>query len=154
MLLKFMHLTYLELSPKAELSPLTQTVDAHLSRETPLWWVDWQPNERSTATTATADRLQPVACLWLGTAIDQVQGHKNAYIFLLYVKPEHRRQGIGTNLMHHAEHYAQSRGDRQIGLQVFQSNQAALSLYQHLGYHTQSLWLVKSLAASNLAESD
>lgn len=148
LLLKFMHLTYLELSPEAELSPLTQTIEAHFSQETPLWWVDWHPAARpvTTPTLPAATASQPIACLWLGTAIDQVQGYKNAYIFLLYVKPEHRRQGIGTALMHHAERYAQARGDRQIGLQVFQSNQAALSLYQQLGYRTQSLWLVKPLA--------
>jgi ribosomal protein S18 acetylase RimI-like enzyme len=86
-----------------------------------------------------------VACLWLGNTVDQVKGDRHAHIFLLYVIPEHRRKGIGSALMRHAEDWARARGDRQIGLQVFQSNQAARSLYHQLGYQTQSFWMLKSL---------
>ena len=81
----------------------------------------------------------------MGNAIDQVRGDRHAHIFLLYVEPEHRRRGIGTALLRYLENWAIQRGDRQIGLQVFQSNQAALNLYNQLGYETQSLWMVKSL---------
>ncbi|WP_318781317.1 GNAT family N-acetyltransferase [Amazonocrinis nigriterrae] len=87
----------------------------------------------------------PIACLWVGNAIDQVRGDRHAHIFLLYVEPEHRRRGIGTALLRYLENWATQRGDRQIGLQVFQSNQAALNLYSQLGYESQSLWMVKSL---------
>ncbi|MBP5971611.1 GNAT family N-acetyltransferase [Brasilonema sp. CT11] len=86
-----------------------------------------------------------IAGLWVGNAIDQVQGDRHAHIFLLYVLPEHRRQGIGTALMQYVENWARARGDHQIGLQVFQTNTAALNLYNQLGYETQSLWMVKSL---------
>lgn len=89
--------------------------------------------------------LNPIACLWLGNAVDQVWGDRHAYIFLLYVSPEHRRRGIGSALMHHAENWAKARGDRQIGLQVFYCNQPALRLYEHLGYQPQSIWMVKPL---------
>ncbi len=47
--------------------------------------------------------------------------------------------------MHQAEDWAMARGDRQIGLQVFQSNQPALNLYHRLGYQTQSFWMIKPL---------
>ncbi|MFH7027228.1 MAG: GNAT family N-acetyltransferase [Heteroscytonema crispum UTEX LB 1556] len=87
----------------------------------------------------------PVACLWVGNAIDQVQGDRHAHIFLLYVVPEYRRRGIATALMQYVENWAVARGDRQIGLQVFQSNKPALNLYNQLGYQTQSLWMVKPL---------
>lgn len=89
----------------------------------------------------------PIACLWVGNAIDQVQGNRHAHIFILYVVPEHRRRGIGTALMQYVENWAIQRGDRQIGLQVFQSNKPALNLYNQLGYQTQSLWMVKFLSA-------
>jgi ribosomal protein S18 acetylase RimI-like enzyme len=89
----------------------------------------------------------PIACLWVGNAIDQVQGHRHAHIFILYVVPEHRRRGIGKALMRYVENWAIQRGDRQIGLQVFQSNKPALNLYNQLGYQTQSLWMVKFLSA-------
>jgi len=87
----------------------------------------------------------PVACLWLGNAVDQVRGDRHSHIFLLYVLPAHRRQGIGTALMQYAEEWARERGDCQMGLQVFVANQPAISLYQKLGYTAQSVWMVKPL---------
>jgi ribosomal protein S18 acetylase RimI-like enzyme len=82
----------------------------------------------------------------LGTAIDQVRGERYGHIFLIFVRPEHRRRGIGQGLMQIAEDWAKARGDRQIGLQVFIDNQPALNLYQRLGYHSQSLSMIKSLS--------
>lgn len=134
LLLKFMHKTYLELTPDGDMAHLSDTVEQYLSRETPLWWV--------------ARGEVVIACLWMGTAIDQLQGDRHAHVFLLYVAPDHRRKGIGSALMHQAEAWAQARGDRQIGLQVFQFNQPALKLYQQFGYQTQSLWMVKPLNQS------
>jgi ribosomal protein S18 acetylase RimI-like enzyme len=51
--------------------------------------------------------------------------------------------------MRHAEDWARTRGDRQIGLQVFQYNQPAINLYRQLGYHTQSLLMVKPLPSQS-----
>jgi len=136
LLVKFMHRTYQELYPEARLAHLAQTVDRYMSGETPLWWI-----ESKTETT-------PIACLWLGLAIDQVSGQQYPHIFLLYVSPEHRRQGIGSALMHQAENWAKARGDCQIGLQVFQQNQPALGLYQKLGFQPQWLGMVKPLRES------
>ena len=95
--------------------------------------------------TASSPSPLKIGCLWVGNAIDQVQGDRYAHIFLLYVKPNYRRQGVGKALMHYVESWACSRGDRQIGLQVFQSNTPALNLYHQLGYNAQSLWMVKQL---------
>ena len=81
----------------------------------------------------------------MGNAIDQVSGDRHPHIFLLYVIPEYRQQGIGTALMQYLEDWATKRGDHQIGLQVFLSNTPALNLYHQLGYQEQSLWMVKSL---------
>ena len=86
----------------------------------------------------------------IGNAIDQVRGDRHAHIFLLYVVPEHRRIGIGTALMRYVESWARTKGDRQIGLQVFESNKAALNLYNQLGYQTQSLWMIKSLHSDKM----
>jgi ribosomal protein S18 acetylase RimI-like enzyme len=150
-LAKFLKLSYQELYPEQnDFSHLTETVNRYFSRETPLWWVELDDaavsgNGNSSLISQSSGLSQPVGCLWLGNAVDQVQGDRHAHIFLLYVMPEHRRRGIGSALMHHAEEWARARGDRQIGLQVFQSNQPALNLYQQLGYQTQSLWMVKPL---------
>jgi ribosomal protein S18 acetylase RimI-like enzyme len=106
-----------------------------LAPDTPLWWVEPKGE----------NQVNPIACLWIGNAIDQGTGSRHAYIFLLYVEPEHRRQGIGKALVKYGENWAIQRGDRQIGLQVFQSNTPALNLYHQLGYQTQSLWMIKML---------
>ncbi|MDB9305712.1 GNAT family N-acetyltransferase [Nodularia spumigena CS-591/12] len=132
-----MQQTYQELFPQQDFAHLARTVEQYFSQDTPLWWVEYLGEGDSPQS--------PIACLWVGNAIDQVQGDRHAHIFLLYVVPEHRRRGVGKALMQYVENWAIQRGDRQIGLQVFQSNSAALNLYNHLGYQTQSLWMLKSL---------
>ena len=103
-----------------------------MSRETPLWWV----LDRNNA---------PIACVWAGNAIDQITGDRIAHIFLLYVAPEHRRRGIATALIGVVETWAIGKGLGAVELQVFQTNTSALNLYNHLGYQTQSLSMVKPL---------
>ena len=137
LLVKFMQQTYEDLFPQQDFAHLAQTVEQYFSPDTPLWWVDFGGEGDSSPS--------PIAGLWAGNAIDQVKGDRHAHIFLLYVVPEHRRRGVGKALMQYVENWATQRGDRQIGLQVFQSNAAALNLYNHLGYQTQSLWMIKSL---------
>lgn len=134
LLVDFLGKTYGELAGTQSFTHLAATVDRHLSEATPIWWVE--------------TKVQPVttvSCLWLGNAIDQQQGDRNGYILMLYVLPHHRRQGIATALLETAQTWAKVRGDRQIGLQVFANNQAAISLYRKLGYQTESWWLTKPL---------
>lgn len=136
LLVKFMQKTYQELFAVQDFSHLSRTVEQYFSGDTPVWWVGVENSNQ---------RRSPIACLWVGNAIDQVTGDRHAHIFLLYVAPEHRRKGIATALLKYLENWAAARGDRQIGLQVFQANSSALNLYKQLGYQTQSLWMVKPL---------
>ena len=145
LLVKFMQRTYQELYPAGDLTHLAVTIEQYLSNQTPIWWVESSQVISTGGLPSSRSVQQPIAGLWLGNAIDQASGDRHAHIFLLYVMPNHRRKGIGAALVHHAENWAKERGDRQIGLQVFTSNQPALQLYQTLGYQTQSLWMVKSL---------
>lgn len=147
-----MQRTYQELYPGDSFAHLAHTVEAYFSKETPLWWVKPMPpgtpaeyQNSDPSLHPQSNGRQPVACLWLGNAVDQVRGDRHTHIFLLYVALAYRRLGIGRALMHQAEAWARQRGDRQIGLQVFQTNQPALRLYQKLGYRPQSIWMVKSL---------
>lgn len=152
-----MQRTYQDLFPDRDFSHLEQTVKQYFSSDTPLWWVeqdaesgrhkDAEINFPLSPCPPVPPSSSPIACLWVGNAIDQVQGNRHAHIFVLYVAPEYRRRGIGTALMQYVENWAIQRGDRQIGLQVFQSNKPALNLYDRLGYQTQSLWMVKFLNA-------
>ena len=138
LLVKFMQRTYQEQFPNQNFSHLTRTVEQYLSRDTPLWWVYDEQETKN-------HHQSPIGCLWVGNAIDQVSGDRHPHIFLLYVMPEYRHRGIGKALMNYIENWAKQRGDRQIGLQVFQANTPALDLYHQLGYQEQSLWMVKSL---------
>ncbi len=141
LLVTFMQRTYQEVCPTRRSDHLQQTVEQYLSDQTPLWWVEEE--------TGSSDQnsSQGVGCLWLGSAVDQLRGDRHTHVFLLYVAPEHRRRGIGSALMHQAEQWAKARGERQIGLQVFQINQLALAFYQDLGYDTQAYWMVKPITA-------
>lgn len=134
LLVRFMARTYEELFPEQQdFSHLRETVEKYLAPETPLWWVE-------------GEAVSPVACLWLGNGIDQVAGQRYTHIFLLYVKPEYRRQGIGSALIERAQQWAISRRDRALGLQVFATNQPALNLYTSLGFQTRSLLMMKFLS--------
>ncbi len=163
-LLTVLQRTYQELYPEqANFDHLCATVEQYFSSDTPLWWVEFATGQAATVQPPGAQSVgfgfaalhsvapppdpvvDPVAGLWLGSVMDQGTGDRHAYIFLLYVCPTHRRLGIGSALLKHAEAWARARGDRQIGLQVFQDNQPALHLYEKQGYTTQSLWLVKPL---------
>ena len=142
LLVKFMQRTYQDMFPQQDFSHLSQTVEQYLSRDTPLWWVEHSAAKKEPVNIFPTP---PIACLWMGNAIDQISGLRHAHIFLLYVTPSHRRKGIGTALMQYAENWAKQRGDNQIALQVFQTNTPALNLYNQLGYQTQSLWMIKPL---------
>ena len=137
LLLKYLSLSYQDSFPQQQdFSHLAQTVEQYLTSDTPLWWVEY---------CHSSSDFNSVACLWLGNAIDQVTGDRYSHIFLLYVLPEHRRRGIGKVLMQQAQTWAKSRGDHQIGLQVFPHNQKAINLYLGLDYQIHSLSLLKRL---------
>jgi ribosomal protein S18 acetylase RimI-like enzyme len=119
---------------------LADTVQRHLSAGAKLWWLIDQFAGASVGLPGI-HTLDPVGCLWLGEAIDQRTGDKQAYVFLLYIAPEHRHQGLGTALMQHAQNWAQQQGYLQISLQVFEDNDAAMQLYRKLGYQSQAKWM-------------
>lgn len=52
----------------------------------------------------------------------------------LAVAPGARRLGIGARLVNHVEAYARQKGYASVGLEVTDSNRAALHLYDRLGY--------------------
>jgi GNAT superfamily N-acetyltransferase len=132
-LLKFLQVTYQELYPHQQnYQHLQLTVDRYFSSETPLWFV----------TTANSAKI---ACLWLGIAIDQVNGVRHPNIFLVYVDPAYRRQGIAKASIQHAETWAKNSGYTQMGLQVFTANRSAIELYQQLGYQPRSISMMREL---------
>jgi ribosomal protein S18 acetylase RimI-like enzyme len=148
-LVDFLQITYREISPQQQdYRHLQATVDRYFSTETPLWFVTVPPIETSGSQSVlmpTRDRDRKIACLWIGTAIDQVTGTRHPNIFLIYVDRSYRRQGIAKALMKHAQTWAKEQGFHQIGLQVFTDNQPAIELYQQLGYQQRAISMMKEL---------
>ena len=143
-LVKFMQRAYLEMGGEGEMTHLASTVQRHFSSQSHLWWLVDERMSVPAALPGTA-RREPVGCLWLGEGIDQRSGAKQAYVFLLYVANAHRRQGLAKAMMKHAQDWSRQQGYRQIGLQVFENNGPALSLYQQMGYRPKAMWLSRDL---------
>lgn len=84
--------------------------------------------------------------IWVARIGDELVG----YMLLQYqademevhtfaVKPERRREGIGTKLMDHAMDEARGRGVKYIYLQVRPSNEAAANLYRRFGFQVAGI---------------
>ncbi len=143
-LLSFLQITYQELYPQQQnYQHLESTVDRYLSSDTPLWFVT--ANCDDAASKMLPQRDASIACIWLGMAIDQITGIRHPNIFLIYVEPGYRRQGIGRELMRQAEVWAKLEGYSQISLQVFTTNQPAIDLYGSLGYEARSISMFREL---------
>ena len=68
-----------------------------------------------------------------------------AWIHDIFVRPEHRRQGVATALMAAAESFARSRGARELRLGVIDRNADARALYGRLGFRDYTRVLTKRL---------
>lgn len=148
LLTRLMERTYGELFPGMVLDHLKGTVDSYFP-QTQLWWIYAGSTPPQPQGLIPRSPPNPIAGLWLGSAVDQVGGDRHSHIFLLYVSPDHRRQGLGRYLLAQAEGWAKKNHDRQITLQVFCDNQSALALYQSQGYRPQVLTLVKPLCPTD-----
>jgi ribosomal protein S18 acetylase RimI-like enzyme len=67
------------------------------------------------------------------TVMAGYEGHRG-WINYLAVDPDHQRQGIGSQMMAHAEESLKVLGCPKINLQVRASNQAVIAFYEQLGF--------------------
>ena len=72
----------------------------------------------------------------VGTAMAGYDGHRG-WIYYVVVSPNHRRQGIGSALMGHAEEALREKGCPKLNLQVRASNHEVVKFYQQLGYEIE-----------------
>ncbi len=75
--------------------------------------------------------------------VESIGGGERGKVADLAVTRDARRAGVGAALMEAAEAWACNRGLDLVVLDVWATNQAALSFYQSLGYVPESLSLVK-----------
>jgi ribosomal protein S18 acetylase RimI-like enzyme len=69
----------------------------------------------------------------IGTVMAGYDGHRG-WIYSVAVDPKHRRQGIGSRLVLHAERALVERGCVKINLQIMESNRNIAAFYASLGY--------------------
>jgi len=69
-----------------------------------------------------------------------------AVVDTLVVRPAFQRMGAGRELMNRAEEWATSQGVGEVELNVYEFNQGAQALYNHLGYITYSRKMSKKVA--------
>ncbi len=134
LLLKFFQAAYRELSPDQDLAHLAQTVTLFYQPDrSPVWFL--------------THASETVGCLWCGPGVDQTNGARTAYIFLVYIHPDHRRLGLATYLLHTAFRWAKAQGLTEIQLQVLIESEIAQVLYRNLGFKTRAYVLSRSLGS-------
>jgi ribosomal protein S18 acetylase RimI-like enzyme len=69
----------------------------------------------------------------VGTAMGGYDGHR-AWVYYVVVKPEARRQGVGTALMREVERLLREVGAGKLNLQIRGGNDKAVAFYGSLGY--------------------
>ena len=70
------------------------------------------------------------------------------WVYYVAVAPEHRSQGLGAQLMHHAEAWLKEVGAPKVMLMICEENEAVCRFYEGLGYGVEkrtvmSLWTVE-----------
>jgi ribosomal protein S18 acetylase RimI-like enzyme len=84
--------------------------------------------------------------LWIGEGNNMMTGLKHGYVYGVFVKEEFREKGIGRKLMEKAESYCRERGYSRILLMVSVGNQAAISLYDNIGFKAEQTYMAKVLS--------
>lgn len=69
----------------------------------------------------------------VGTVMAGYDGHRG-WIYSVAVSPSHRRQGIGSQLVTHAERALTAKGCVKINLQIMEGNEPMSAFYSSLGF--------------------
>jgi ribosomal protein S18 acetylase RimI-like enzyme len=68
-----------------------------------------------------------------------------AFLYDVWVAPEHRGKGVGRFLVEWSARWARERGYRKIKLEVAESNVRARGLYEEIGFRTERRYMGKVL---------
>jgi GNAT superfamily N-acetyltransferase len=74
----------------------------------------------------------------------------HVWMYNIHVAPDHRRKGVASMLLDHADTWSRAKGRNSIGLQVIHFNEPARKMYEKHGYrflaqHNQSCFYRKRL---------
>ena len=90
---------------------------------------------------------QPVGFIWLIESTSGFTAAAFGWIMCIYVEAGFRGEGIGRRLMELGERWARERGLIDIILNVFNQNEAAIRLYESIGYEVETKRYIKKLGA-------
>ena len=65
--------------------------------------------------------------------------HRTGYVMDLYVKPSHRRRGVGERLLRSCLDMVKSKGVTHVQLRVWNANETAIALYRKLGFRDRMM---------------
>lgn len=82
---------------------------------------------------------------YLETQQDYFTGEPCGHVSTLAVCESGEGQGVGSALVRAAEEWSRSRGFRKLTLNVFDANQRAREVYEHLGFCVETLHYLKIL---------
>ena len=85
--------------------------------------------------------------MYLVTTSDFYTKEKHGHVSDLVVAREGEGRGVGRALLAAGEEWARERGYRLLSLKVFGDNERARRLYERIGYATDTIKMVKSLAS-------
>ena len=101
----------------------------------------WTPYD--TMAVAIDDEKKAVG--FLSFAISGKNAQKWLWIHNFFVNPDQRGKGVGSLLMDTVRDYGKQKGCRFMQLTVLDNNEAALAMYQRLGFRTEMQDMVKEL---------
>jgi len=90
----------------------------------------------------------PIGFVWVDQSRSGFTGMVQAYILSIFVADAYRGAGLGRRLMAQAEDWARKNDFTSIGLSVTDHNVGAITLYENLGYKTETLRMSKDLDGS------
>jgi len=87
----------------------------------------------------------PAGFAFLEPAVDYFTGERHGHLGMVAVAERAEGSGAGRALMLAAEDWARQNGYSRLTLNVFEGNERARRLYEHLGYRVETVRYVKSI---------
>lgn len=69
----------------------------------------------------------------IGTVMAGYDGHRG-WIYSVAVLPDHRRKGVASQLIRHAERALKNKGCMKVNLQIMEGNESVVAFYETLGF--------------------
>jgi GNAT superfamily N-acetyltransferase len=93
---------------------------------------------------------EPIGYALFYTTFSSFECRAGIWLEDVYVRPEHRRGGIGRQVLEHLAQIAESRGMVRLEWVALDWNEPALSFYRKLGAATLDDWLIHRLESDGI----